>query len=421
MQQTLAERMRPKTIEEMIGQEHLVGKDAILYRMVKANRLSSMILFGPPGIGKTSLSRAIAGSSDIPYFELNAVSAVKKDLENVIKHAVKEETSVLLYIDEIHMFNKKQVQFLLPYMEDSTIILIASTTESIAHEIPPAIRSRSQIYELEALDEGQIQLGLERALNDKQNGLGEQTIEVSGEAMEHFVYSCGGDMRQALTGLEIAALSTNEKEGIIFITEEVAKESLRRKTSYGTNSSYDIRSAYQKSIRGSDVNAGLYWLARMIDGADLDTIIRRTIVTASEDIGLANPELVGRSITMLESCRKIGLPEARILLAQVVVELCLSPKSNTAYKAMNAAIAEVNKGNEYDVPPHLKDSHYKDANKYGRGIGYIYPHDHPFSEHGKQLYLPDELAATEFYEPKMGGHEKVLGTYYEKINEIRKK
>ncbi|GAB6440781.1 recombinase RarA [Bacillus cereus] len=419
MNEPLAYRMRPKRLEDVIGQKHLVGEKSILSRMVKSGRLSSIILYGPPGTGKTSVSRAISGSANIPFFELNAVSAGKKDIEKVAKEA--EKQPVMLFIDEIHRFTKVQQDTLLPYTENGKFILIGSTTESVMHEIVPALRSRCQLFELKPLEVEEIEMGIERAISDKENGLGNYKVKVSEEAMKYFVYGCGGDMRSALNAVELAVLSTEpNEEGEIVITLQDAEQSLQKKSFLMDKSGsefYSTISAYQKSVRGSDTDAALHYLAKLIEAGDLKTIVRRTRVIAWEDIGLANPEAALIASKCCDDAEQLGFPEARIPLSVAVVTLCLSAKSNTAYKALDKAIMDVKNGNIGDIPKHLRDNHFKGAKELGNGIGYIYPHD--VDGFVKQQYLPDNLVNRRYYEPKIKGKEKMLAIYYEKIKELQ--
>lgn len=415
--------MRPTTIEEVVGQQHLVGEGKIIWRMVEAKRLSSMILYGPPGIGKTSIASAIAGSTKYAFRILNAATNTKKDLQIVAEEA-KMSGSVVLLLDEIHRLDKPKQDFLLPHLESGKIILIGATTENPYISIHPAIRSRAQIFELESLSEEDIRTGIERALTDKEKGIGSLNVQVDEEAMIHFTRATNGDMRGALNALEIAAESTKpDDEGIIHITLEIAEECLQRKAlthDKDGDAHYDVLSAFQKSIRGSDVNAALHYLGRLIEAGDLDSIARRMIVIAYEDIGLANPQAGPRAIAAVEAAERIGFPEARIPLAVSIVELALSPKSNTAYKALDNALADIRSGKTGTVPPHLKDTHYQGAKDLGHGIDYKYPHHYKNSWIDQQ-YLPDALKHKTYYEPKNSGKfEQALGQVYKKIQQDKK-
>ncbi|HZK22692.1 MAG TPA: replication-associated recombination protein A [Atopostipes sp.] len=402
MNQPLAYRMRPTSIDTIVGQRHLVGEGKIIWRMVEAKRLSSMILYGPPGIGKTSIASAIAGSTKYAFRMLNASTNTKKDLQIVAEEA-KMSGSVVLLLDEIHRLDKPKQDFLLPHLESGKIILIGATTENPYISIQPAIRSRTQIFELKPLSVEDIQIALERALLDKENGLGHLTIDVSDEAMQHFTRSTNGDLRSALNALELAAESTKpDADGVIHITMEIAEECLQRKAlthDKDGDAHYDVISAFQKSIRGSDVHAALHYLARLVEAGELQIICRRLMIIAYEDIGLANPAGAARAVTAVMAAEKTGFPEARIPLANAVIELALSEKSNTAYSALDAAIADVRKGRGNNVPDHLRDAHYQGASDLGRGVDYKYPHSY---EEGwvKQQYLPDSLVDAVYFTPK---------------------
>jgi putative ATPase len=418
-QKPLAFRMRPRTIEEVLGQDHLVGEGKIINRMVKAKQLSSMILYGPPGVGKTSIASAIAGSTKYAFRMLNAVTNNKKDMEIVAQEA-KMSGKVILLLDEVHRLDKAKQDFLLPYLENGMITLIGATTSNPYHAINPAIRSRCQIFELKPLAPEDIIIALTRALKDEERGLGKYSAVVSDEALLHLATAANGDVRSALNALELAVLSTEANEdGKIYIDLPTAEECMQRKSfSYDKDGDghYDVLSAFQKSIRGSDVNAALHYLGRLIEAGDLPSIARRLLVIAYEDIGLASPQAGARTLAAIESAERLGFPEARIPLANAVIELCLSPKSNSAIKAIDAALDDIRKGAAGEVPAHLRDAHYKGAEKLGRGIDYKYPHDY---ENGwvKQQYLPDRLKNRRYYEPKFTGKfEQALATVYEKLS-----
>ncbi|MEW4103427.1 replication-associated recombination protein A [Bacillus altitudinis] len=414
----LAYRMRPSHIGDIIGQEHLVGEGQIIRRMVEAKHLSSMILYGPPGIGKTSIATAIAGSTSIAFRTLNAVIHNKKDMEAVAAEA-KMSGQVILILDEVHRLDKGKQDFLLPYLENGMIILIGATTANPYHAINPAIRSRTQIFELKPLETEQIKTALSRALQDEHRGLGGYSVKVDEEAMNHFANGCGGDVRSALNALELAVLSTKaDDSGQITITLAAAEECLQKKSfSHDKNGDahYDVLSAFQKSIRGSDADAALHYLARLIEAGDLESISRRLLVMAYEDIGLASPQAGPRVLSAVQTAERVGFPEARIPLANAVIELCLSPKSNSAYQAIDAALHDIRTGKMGEVPVHLKDAHYKGAAALGRGADYLYPHDY---ENGwvKQQYLPDPLKNKQYYLPKQTGKfEGALKQVYENL------
>ena len=402
MNQPLAYRMRPTSIDTIVGQRHLVSEGKIIWRMVEAKRLSSMILYGPPGIGKTSIASAIAGSTKYAFRMLNAGTHTKKDLQIVAEEA-KMSGSVVLLLDEIHRLDKPKQDFLLPHLESGQIILIGATTENPYISIQPAIRSRSQIFELKPLSDEDIEIALERAIADEKNGLGHLNIEVSEEAMLHLTRATNGDLRSALNALELAAESTRpDEDDVIRIDMDVAEECLQRKAlthDKDGDAHYDVISAFQKSIRGSDVHAALHYLARLVEAGELQIICRRLMIIAYEDIGLANPAGAARAVTAVLAAEKTGFPEARIPLANAVIELALSEKSNTAYSALDAAIADVRNARGNDVPDHLRDAHYQGAGELGRGVDYKYPHSY---EEGwvKQQYLPDSLVDAVYYSPK---------------------
>lgn len=418
----LAYRMRPKKLEDIVGQQHLVAPGKILARMVSAKLLSSMILYGPPGTGKTSIASAIAGSTKYAFRMLNAATDSKKELEMVAEEA-KISGTVILLLDEIHRLTKPKQDFLLPHLEKGSVILIGATTENPYITINPAIRSRTQIFEVKPLTEADIGQAIDRALTDKENGLGEQNVVLTGEARLHLTRVTHGDLRSALNGLELAVMSTEpDDSGVLTIDLPTIEECVQRKAlvqDKDGDAHYDVISAFQKSIRGSDTDAALHYMARLLEAGDLPSVIRRLLTIAYEDIGLANPNACAHAVQAITAAEKIGLPEARIPLAQAVIELCLSPKSNSAIMAIDAALADVRAGNYGDVPDHLRDAHYQGDKKLGRGIGYKYPHDYP---HGwvKQQYLPDKLKTKHYYAPKENSrYEKALQEQYERLNKFK--
>lgn len=417
-QKPLAFRMRPRTIEEVVGQQHLVGDGKIIARMVKAKQLTSMILYGPPGIGKTSIASAIAGSTKYAFRTLNAVTNNKKDME-IIAAEAKMSGKVILLLDEVHRLDKGKQDFLLPYLENGMITLIGATTSNPYHAINPAIRSRCQIFELKPLEPEDVQAALLRAINDEERGFGKLKINLSDEALAHFATASNGDVRSSLNALELAVLSSDKDEdGVIHIDVKVAEECLQKKSLAADKDGdghYDVLSAFQKSIRGSDVDAALHYLGRLIEAGDLPSISRRLLVIAYEDVGLANPQAGARTLAAIETCERIGFPEARIPLANAVIELCLSPKSNSAVIAIQAAMEDIQKGISGEVPDHLRDAHYKGAKELGRGIGYLYPHDYE-SGWVQQQYLPNKLKNKQYYQPKKTGKfEQALANVYENI------
>ncbi|PTH36657.1 recombinase RarA, partial [Staphylococcus agnetis] len=392
----LASRMRPKTIDDVIGQSHLVGPNGIIRRMVNAKRLSSMIFYGPPGIGKTSIAQAIAGSTAYKFRQLNAVTHTKKDMQMIVDEA-KMSGQVILLLDEIHRLDKAKQDFLLPHLENGKIVLIGATTSNPYHAINPAIRSRAQIFELYPLDTNDIKKALTFALEDEERGLKTHNVQMNDDAFEYFATQSQGDVRSALNALELAVLSDTETPP--HITLKDAEDCLQRGAFLSDKDGdmhYDVMSAFQKSIRGSDVDAALHYLARLIQAGDLPTIARRLLVISYEDISLASPAAGQRTLAAIEAAERLGFPEARIPLSQAVIELCLSPKSNTAIQSIDAALSDVRKGHVGQIPNHLKDGHYQGAKDLGHAIGYKYPHNY---ENGyvKQQYLPDLLKRKQYY------------------------
>ncbi|MDI6681386.1 replication-associated recombination protein A [Leuconostoc suionicum] len=406
-QEPLAYRMRPTKIEEIVGQQHLVGEGKIIWRMVAAHRLSSMILYGPPGTGKTSIASAIAGSSKYAFRMLNAATDSQKDLQIVVEEAKMSGTVVLL-LDEIHRLNKIKQDFLLPHLESGAIILIGATTENPYINVTPAIRSRTQIFEVNSLSETDITNAVKRAITDKEKGLGQYNIVLDDNAMLQLSRATNGDLRSALNGLELAVLSTKaDKEGVVHISLPIIEETVQRKALSADkdgDAHYDVISALQKSIRGSDTDAALHYAARIIESGDLPILARRLTVIAYEDIGLANPPAAQRAVTAIQAAQTLGFPEARIPLANAIIELSLSPKSNSAYKAIDSAISDVRHGKSYDIPNHLKDAHYKGSSELNHGVDYTYPHDYD-NDWVAQQYLPDKMTNIQYFHPK--GNSKV--------------
>lgn len=416
--QPLAYRMRPTCLEEVVGQQHLVAPGKIIARMIAAKQLSSMILYGPPGIGKTSIASAIAGTTKYAFRTLNAATDTKKELQIVIEEA-KMSGTVILLLDEIHRLDKPKQDFLLPHLENGRVILIGATTENPYIAINPAIRSRTQIFELIPPTPEEIHQALKRTLTDETKGLGNYDVEITDGAMYTFTHFSNGDVRSSLNALELAVKSTPENEdGKIIITEEIAGNCLQRKVfAHDKNGDqhYDVISAFQKSIRGSDVDAALHYMARLIEAGELITLIRRLLVIAYEDIGLANPAGASRAVLAVQAAEKLGLPEARIPLANAVIELALSPKSNTAILSIDAALSDVRQGKSGNVPSHLQDAHYQGAQKLGRGTNYQYPHNYP-NHWVKQQYLPDTLKHTQYFHPDpTSKFEEALKEQYKKF------
>lgn len=420
MHDNLALRMRPRNIHDVIGQEHLVGPGKIIRRMVEANRLASMILFGPPGIGKTSIASAIAGTSQFAFRTFNATTDSKKRLQEIAEEA-KFSGGLVLLLDEIHRLDKPKQDFLLPLLENGNIIMIGATTENPFFSVTPAIRSRVQIFELEPLSNEDIKTALQKALADKERGF-DVAVDLDDDALDFIATATNGDLRSAYNSLDLAVLSTEpDQKEVRHITLEVIKNSLQR--SYITmdkdgDGHYDVLSALQKSIRGSDVNASLHYAARLIEAGDLPSLARRLTVIAYEDIGLANPEAQIHTVTALEAAQKIGFPEARILIANVVIDLALSPKSNSAYVAMDAALADLRKNGNLPIPRHLRDGHYSGSKALGNAQDYKYPHAYP-EKWVKQQYLPDKIKSASYFTANdTGKYERALGANKERIDQL---
>ena len=410
--QPLAYRMRPKNLDEIVGQEHLVGNKKIIRRMVEAKLLSSMILYGPPGIGKTSIASAIAGSTKYAFRKLNAATDTKKDLQIVAEEG-KMSGTVILLLDEIHRLDKTKQDFLLPLLESGNIILIGATTENPYISISPAIRSRCQIFELHRLQSTYISRAIDRALNDSENGLGKYNVILTKDARNLLIDKGNGDLRSTLNALELAVLSTDQEkqdkssDHKLIIDKNEIEDSIQFKAqNYAANGDghYDLLSAFQKSIRGSDTDAALYYLGNLCESGDLIAICRRLLVIAYEDIGLANPSACSRVVNAVQAAQMVGLPEARIILSNAVIELCLSPKSNSAITAIDSAINDIRNKQNDSIPNNLKDAHYKGAKKLNHGVSYIYPHDFK-NDWVPQQYLPDNLKDASYFKPK--GNSKI--------------
>ncbi|WP_254919343.1 replication-associated recombination protein A [Bacillus cereus] len=420
----LAYRMRPKNINEIIGQQHLLGANRPIRKMVDCEMISSMILYGPPGIGKSTIALAIANNCNMIFRSLNAVSSSKKDLEAVGKLAANSESSILLYIDEIHRFSRTQLEYLLPLMEAGDIIVIGATTESVFHSLPSAILSRCSIFELHPLKTEEIHEGLIRALKDTENGLGNYNIEYSPDTLLFLAETTGGDLRSALNILETIIITHAIDNKVSLDIQTIEKHINKKHLSYnGTSSKYNLLSALQKSIRGSDTDAALYYLAKLLETGDLNSVHRRLYIISDEDIGLANTNASTHTLTAIKISEQVGLPEARIPLSKIVIELCLSPKSNSAYRALDKALAILKSGHSYEPPLHLQDNHYYGAKEVlGKGEGYLYPHDYPVQNMGgwvDQQYLPDELKGHRFYQPNNVGHEKHFSEIHNAILQQR--
>lgn len=416
----LAYNMRPKSIDQVVGQQHLLGQGNIIQRMVSAKQLSSMILYGPPGIGKTSIASALSGSTGIPFEYFNASVDDKKKLQSFAKTVEKTKEPLIILLDEIHRLDKPKQDFLLPFMESSDMIIIGATTENPYINVNPAIRSRSQIFELKPVSSTDIYDLLTRAITDKEYGLGDYPIDIDTNAQMFLSQATNGDVRSALNALELAVKSTPESNGKIHITLDIIEETTQRKSidaDKNGDSHYNLISALQKSIRGSDVNAALHYLARILESGDLTIAIRRLTVIAFEDIGLANPSVWTQVVSATTAALQLGLPEARIPLSDAVIALALSPKSNKAYKAIDMATADLSMGYDLSIPAHLKDSHYKGASALGNGVGYKYPHDY---EHAivPQRYLPYALNSEYIDLNDPSGHESVLKQTYDHLKDL---
>ena len=421
----LASRLRPTTLDEVVGQQHIVGKDKLLYRAIKADKLSSIIFYGPPGTGKTTLAKVIAHTTSAEFMQINATSAGKKDMEEVITAAKNNQgmygKKTILFIDEIHRFNKGQQDYLLPYVEDGTIILIGATTENPYFEVNGALLSRSVIFELKKLSKEDIRTLLLRAISDKEKGMGAYNAAIDDDALEFLADVSNGDARAALTALELGVLTTDRSEdGSIHITIDVASECIQKRViSYDKSGDnhYDTVSAFIKSMRGSDPDAAVYYLARMLyAGEDVKFIARRIMILASEDIGNADPMALTVAVSAAQAVERIGMPEAQIILAQAVTYMASAPKSNSAVNAISRAMNVVGRTKTPPVPTHLQDAHYKSAEKLGHGLGYKYAHNYK-NHYVKQQYLPDGLTDEVFYEPSENGYEATIREYYKKIHE----
>jgi putative ATPase len=410
-------------LEEVVGQQHIVGKDKLLYRAIKADKLSSIIFYGPPGTGKTTLARVIANTTSADFMQINATAAGKKDMEEVVEKAKANQgmygRKTILFIDEIHRFNKGQQDYLLPFVEDGTIILIGATTENPYFEVNGALLSRSVIFELKKLSKEDIKTLLIRAVTDREKGLGSYDAVIDEDALEFLADVANGDARAALTAIELGVLTTERaSDGKIHITIDVASECIQKRVvSYDKNGDnhYDTISAFIKSMRGSDPDAAVYYLARMLyAGEDIKFIARRIMILASEDIGNADPMALVVAASAAQAVERVGMPEAQIILSQAVTYMACAPKSNASCEAVYAAMNAVKNTKTPPVPAHLQDAHYKSAEKLGHGLGYKYAHDYP-NHYVEQQYLPDGLTEEKFYHPTDIGYEKKIQEYFVKI------
>ena len=415
----LAMRLRPRTLEEVVGQQHIVGKDKLLYRAIKADKLSSIIFYGPPGTGKTTLAKVIANTTSADFCQINATVAGKKEMEDVVERAKNNlgmyGKKTILFVDEIHRFNKGQQDYLLPFVEDGTIVLVGATTENPYFEVNGALISRSIIFELKPLSKEDIKEILKRAVYDKERGMGSYKADIDDEALEFLADIANGDARSALNAIELGILTTDRSDdGLIHIDLKTAEQCIQKRAvrydKTGDNH-YDTISAFIKSMRGSDPDAVSYYLAKMLyAGEDIKFIARRIMICASEDVGNADPYALVVATNAALAVERIGMPEARIILSQAALYVACAPKSNSCYMAVDKAMELVKTTKTAPVPAHLQDAHYKSASKLGHGIGYKYAHDYP-NHYVKQQYLPDGLEDVKFYEPTDNGYEKQIKTH----------
>ena len=417
----LASRLRPATLDEVVGQKHIIGKDKLLYRAIKADKLSSIIFYGPPGTGKTTLARVIANTTSARFKQLNATVAGKKDMEEVVNEAKSAlgmyGQKTILFIDEIHRFNKGQQDYLLPFVEDGTVILIGATTENPYFEVNGALISRSRIFELKALTREDIKELLHRAVTDRERGIGSYNVKADEDALDFLADMANGDARAALNAIELGVLTTERAaDGNIHIDLATAQECIQKRAlgyDKDGDNHYDTISAFIKSMRGSDPDAAVYYLARMIyAGEDVKFIARRIMICAAEDVGNADPQALNVAVSAALAAERLGLPEARIVLSQAATYVACAPKSNAAYEAIDKALDTVRSTKTPPVPNHLRDSHYKGAGKLGHGQGYLYAHSYPH-HYVKQQYLPDGMEDAVFYTPTDNGYEKQMGDYLE--------
>ena len=410
----LAARMRPETLDEIVGQSHIIGKDKLLYRAVKADRISSLIFYGPPGTGKTTLAKVIANTTSAVFEQINATTSGKKDMGDVVEKAKQERVlkgkRTILFIDEIHRFNKAQQDFLLPYVEDGTIILIGATTENPYFEVNGALISRSNIFELHSLSAEDLEILIKRAVYDEKKGMGAYDAVIDDDAVSFLADQAGGDARSALNAVELGVLTTERSEdGKIHLTIDVIQECVQKrrvKFDKTGDNHYDTISAFIKSMRGSDPDAAVYYLAKMLyAGEDIKFIARRIMICAAEDVGLADPQALTVATSAALAVERIGMPESQIILAEAVNYVASAPKSNASNNSIEKALNCVEEKGDLPVPNHLRDAHYKGAAKLGRGEGYMYAHDYP-GHYVEQQYLPYELTGEKFYEPTEQGYEK---------------
>ena len=420
----LASRLRPTTLEEVVGQQHIIGKDKLLYRAIKADKLSSVIFYGPPGTGKTTLAKVIANTTSAEFTQINATVAGKKDMEEVVNKAKQiygmYQRKTILFVDEIHRFNKGQQDYLLPFVEDGTLILIGATTENPYFEVNSALISRSSIFELKPLSTEDVETLILRAVKDSQKGMGSYHAKIDEDALHFLADLSGGDARLALNAVELGILTTSRSDdGWIHLTLDVVSECIQKRVvrydKTGDNH-YDTISAFIKSMRGSDPDAAVYYLAKMLyAGEDIKFIARRIMICASEDVGNADPMALTVAVSAAQAVERIGMPEAQIILSQAVLYVATAPKSNSACNAISAAMDNV-KRVKTTVPPHLQDAHYKGSQNLGHGVGYRYAHDYP-KHYVEQQYLPDEIKGEVFYEPGDNGYEAKIKEHMRWLHE----
>ena len=412
----LASRLRPRTLDEVVGQQHIIGKDKLLYRAIKADKLGSVIFYGPPGTGKTTLAKVIANTTQADFKQINATVAGKKDMEEVVTEAKNNMgmfgKRTILFVDEIHRFNKGQQDYLLPFVEDGTLTLIGATTENPYFEVNGALLSRSRIFELKPLEKDDIKQLIYRAVTDSERGMGTYRVKIEEDAADFLADTANGDARAALNAVELGVLTTERSEdGLIHIDLAAAQECIQKRAvryDKDGDNHYDTISAFIKSMRGSDPDAAVYYLARMLyAGEDIKFIARRIMICASEDVGNADPQALNVAVSAALAAERIGLPEAQIILSQAASYVACAPKSNAAYVAIQNAMENVKTTRTMPVPVHLQDRHYKGAAKLGHGEGYKYAHDYP-KHYVKQQYLPDGMEGTVFYEPSDNGYEKQI-------------
>lgn len=419
----LASRMRPTTLDEVVGQKHIIGKDKLLYRAIKADKLGSVIFYGPPGTGKTTLAKVIANTTSARFEQINATVAGKKDMEEIVKNA-KDSIGMygqktILFVDEIHRFNKSQQDYLLPFVEDGTITLIGATTENPYFEVNNALLSRSRIFELKPLEKQDIRELVMRAVYDTEKGMGTYGADITDEAADFLADVANGDARAALNAVELGILTTDKSDdGKIHITIDVAAECIQKRVvryDHDGDNHYDTISAFIKSMRGSDPDAAVYYLARMLyAGEDVKFIARRIMICASEDVGNADPNALVVAVSAAQAVERIGMPESQIILSQAAAYVATAPKSNAAYMGIAKAMKTVADTRTMPVPAHLQDKHYKGAEKLGHGLGYKYAHDYP-NHYVTQQYLPDGMEGMRFYEPSENGYEKKIREHMEFI------